>query len=91
MHRHRSRYFTQETVLGACAQALPSENEPNFTLSAAYIATHGATLEEWSSYLRCFAPVEVKTTYAGESTPDAFRMAVSLSFYPARRLRCLRF
>ena len=75
----RNRYFTQETILGKCAQALPSEYEPTSNLSAAYIATHGATLEEWSTYLQCFAPVQVETTYAGEATAAAFRMAVNAS------------
>ena len=84
----RNRYFTQETILGKCAQALPSEYEPTSNLSAAYIATHGATLEEWSTYLQCFAPVQVETTYAGEATAAAFRIAVN-AYSALLRVCCL--
>ena len=68
--------------------ALPSEYEPTSNLSAAYIATHGATLEEWSTYLQCFAPVQVETTYAGEATAAAFRIAVN-AYSALLRVCCL--
>lgn len=63
-------YFTQADVLGSCAMALPS-HVPGVNLSAGFIATHGATLDEWRSYLACWA--NVTRFYASSSTPAMFR------------------
>lgn len=65
-------YFTQANVLGECAEAEASHAEGS-TLTAGFIATHGATLHEWQTYLKCRAP----TTHVHASTSDAetFRAA----------------
>jgi hypothetical protein len=63
-------YFTQANVLGECALAKPS-HDPEHPLSVSFIATHGATLDEWAGYLSCWATTRV--VHASNSSVDAFR------------------
>jgi len=85
-------YFTQDTIFGKCARALPSHVSGR-NISAPLIATHGATLEEWQAYMSCFA--NASAVHAGQSSPAAFRAAVnaSLGAFPdtPRRLLGINF
>ena len=66
-------YFTQTNVLGACALSKPS-SIPGQNISAHIIVWQGATLEEMSTYLRCWA--STSHAFASESTAVEFRARV---------------
>jgi hypothetical protein len=47
-------YFTQRALFDdACVNRVRT-HEAGATLSAKFLATHGATLHEWRTYLACF-------------------------------------
>ena len=63
-------YFTQTNLFGPCALALRShvQGQP---ISAGFLATHGATLDEWAAYTGCFA--DTRAMHAAQSTVSTFR------------------
>jgi hypothetical protein len=76
-------YYTQANILGECALGLTSHT--GAPLSAGFIATHGATLDEWAAYLSCWAhPMAAR--HASEWSVDVFRteVAAALSDSPPR-------
>lgn len=77
-------YFTQANVLGACALGKPS-HQPGTPLSAGFIATHGATLQEWRSYLSCWANATARR--AAASTVEDFRREAREALEPTQSSR----
>ena len=68
-------YFTQEDVFSSsCVRSLPT-HLPQQPFSAAFLAAHGATLDEWRSYVQCFA--NATATHASGSSVAALRAALS--------------
>lgn len=71
-------YFTQYNVLGPCAAQRPAQlrrNDHGDTLSgnltAAWVSTHGASVEEQASFVSCFA--DAQAVHAALSTVDELR------------------
>ena len=64
-------YFTQRAIFESpCVNRVPT-SDGSATVSAKFVATHGATLHEWSSYISCFA--DARRVHAEDATPAAFR------------------
>ena len=64
-------YFTQRAIFeSTCVNRVPS-SDGSTTVSAKFVATHGATLHEWSSYISCFA--DARHVHAEDADAPAFR------------------
>jgi hypothetical protein len=72
-------YFTQEDVFSnSCIPSVKTHTGEPF--SAAFLAAHGATLDEWAAYMRCFA--SVSAVHANTSSVVAFRAALVAAMQP---------
>jgi len=70
-------YFEQEAIFRSdCVSAVATHTGEPF--SAGFVATHGATLDEWSAYLSCYA--EVEATHAGDSDVDGLRAGLEAAY-----------
>ena len=64
-------YFTQRSIFeSACVNRVPT-SDGSAAVSAKFVATHGATLQEWSSYVSCFA--DARHVHAEDADAPAFR------------------
>ena len=82
-------YFTQRSILqDACVRRVPT-HEDGTLMSVKFLATHGATLHEWATYLSCFA--EVEHVHAEVSTEAAFRDVVKAAFPTTRGAKAEKF
>ena len=76
-------YHTQRSILAdECVRATPTHVSDDTTMSAKFLATHGATLHEWATYLACF--VDVSHTHASTTDAAAFRTALKDAFPTTR-------
>jgi hypothetical protein len=70
-------YLTQEQAFNQpCVRAVTTHTGVN--LSAVFLTSNGATLDEWAQYTSCFAPAV--RTHASNSSLQAFRAAVTAAF-----------
>lgn len=76
-------YFTQRAIFDdPCVRRVPT-HQTDTPMSAKFLATHGATLEEWAAYVSCFAGASgVNHTHASSASADAFRRDVVAAFTP---------
>ena len=77
-------YFTQRALFeNLCVNAVVTHQGAGVTMSAKFLATHGATLREWADYLACFVGSSgVTRTHAATADADAFRRDVVAAFTP---------
>ena len=76
-------YHTQRSILAdECVRATPTHVSDDVSMSAKFLATHGATLHEWATYLACF--VDVSHTHASTTDAAAFRDALKDAFPTTR-------
>ena len=71
------QYLTQEAAFAQpCVRSVVTHTGVN--LSAVFLTSNGATLDEWQQYTSCFAPAT--RTHAANSSLQAFRAAVTAAF-----------
>ena len=76
-------YFTQRAVFeNACVNSVRTHDGGR--MSVKFLATHGATLDEWRDYLACFVGDDgVTHAHASEGDAESFRAALKTAFAPA--------